>query len=318
MNTITMRAALTAALTVGALSATIATASAAAPTATTRGESRVTANSVRLAGTVNPRGLSTSYYFEYGTTRRYGSRTPDQSAGRGTSNRQVVADVGGLQPNTTYQYRIVASNQDGVTSGGNGSFRTRRQPLGLSLAATPNPVTFGQGTTLSGQLTGTGNGGRQVVLEQRGFPFTSGFAAVGNPVVTDANGGFTFASLALPATTQLRARTGNVSSPVTTAAVAVRVVSRVSTTRVRRGRLVRFSGVIRPGREGALFAIQKLGRAGRWVTVAGGITKRGSSTFSGYTRRIRVRRGGQYRVFVRIVDGNYTSGIGRTIRIRTR
>jgi len=54
------------------------------------------------------------------------------------------------------------------------------------------------------------------------------------------------------------------------------------------------------------------------VTVAGGITHKGSASFSGFSRRVRMRRGGQFRIYVRIVDGNFTSGIGRTVRIRTR
>ena len=150
MNSITMRAALTAALAVGALCATVATASAAAPTASTGGESRVTANSVRLSRTVNPRGLSTSYYFEYGTTRRYGSRTPDQSAGRGTSNRTVVARR--RRPAAEHDLQLPHRRQQP------GRRHQRREPHvpHPPPAARPlargraNPVTFGQGTTLAG------------------------------------------------------------------------------------------------------------------------------------------------------------------------
>jgi hypothetical protein len=295
-----------------------ASAFAAAPATTTRTATAVRADRATLRATIDAQGLPTTYYFEYGTTRRYGSRTGDASAGRSGSPRNFSSVVSGLRPNTVYNFRVVASNRDGVTSGGNQTFRTDRQPLGLQIVPNPNPVTFGFGTTVGGTLTGTGNSGRQVVLQQRAFPFTSGFADVGAPVTTDRNGAFTFPALALPATTQLRARTGSVTSEVATVSVAVRVETRVSSYRVRRNRRVRFSGVIRPGREGALYAVQKLGSRGRWVTVAGGITRGGNQNFAGFSRRIRVRRGGQYRIFVRIVDGNYTSGIGRTVRIRTR
>jgi hypothetical protein len=316
MNTIKRLAAVTAAA--GATFAVAPAAFAAVPTVSTGGSSKVTASSARLHASVNPRGRPTSYYFEYGTTRRYGSRTGDASAGSSSKGRTVTADVGGLKPNTTYHYRIVASNPDGVASGGDRNFKTRKQPLGLALNATPNPVVFGAGTTVAGQLTGTGNGGQQIVLQQRAFPFTSGFANVGNAIVTDANGNFAFPALALPATTQVRAQTSDkkVTSAVATVTVAVKVSTTVR-TRVKRGRLLRFSGSIRPGRDGAQYAVQKLGRSGQWVTVAGGITRKGGQGFSTYSRRIRVRRGGQYRVFVRIVDGNYTSGIGRTVTLRT-
>src|SRR4051812_45302762 len=305
---------------IGTLALGAGTAAAAVPTVSTGGANGVTADAARLHGTVNPKGLATTYYFEYGTTRRYGSRTPDASAGKGTRNQSVSAAVGGLTPNTAYHYRLVASNASGVTSGGDRSFRTRRQPLGLTLNANPNPVIFGAGTTIAGQLTGTGNTGKQVVLQSRTFPYTTEFANATSPVVTDGNGAFTFAALALPLTTQLRVQTTDkkVTSPVATIGVAVRVETRVGTYRVTRGHRVRFSGVIHPGREGAQYAIQKLGRMGQWVTVAGGITRGGKTSFSGFSRRVRIRRGGQYRVFVRIIDGNYTSGIGRTIRIRAR
>jgi hypothetical protein len=289
------------------------------PGVTTGGTNKVTADAAQLHGTVNPKGLPTSYYFEYGLTRRYGSRTPDTSAGRGTKNVNAAANVGGLRSNTTYHYRLVASNPDGVTSGSDRAFTTKRLPLGLAFVATPNPITFGGGTNLAGQLTGTGNAGKQVVLQQRAFPYTNPFANLGNPIVTDANGAFTFGALALPATTQLRVQTtdGKVTSPIATVAVAVRVKTNLDKTNVKRGRLVRFSGTIRPAREGALFAIQKLGSRGQWVTLAGGVTRKGAAAYSGFSRRVRIRRGGQYRVFVRIVDGNFTSGIGRTVTLRS-
>src|SRR5688500_15185277 len=85
----------------------------AAPGATTGGASNVTFSSARFAGTIDPNGQATTYYFEYGTTQRYGSRTPDVSAGNGDSGRTVRSDVSGLAPNTTYHYRIVASNPSG-------------------------------------------------------------------------------------------------------------------------------------------------------------------------------------------------------------
>src|SRR3954451_23591402 len=192
---------------IGTLAFGAGTASAAVPNVSTGGANGVTADAARLHGTVNPRGLTTTYYFEYGTTRRYGSRTPDASAGAGTRNKSVSAAVGGLKPNTAYHYRIVASNPSGVSSGGDRSFTTRKQPLGLTLNASPNPIAFGAGTTVAGQLTGTGNANKQVVLQQRAFPFTAGFGNVGNAVVTDANGGFTFAALALPAPLRRAAHT---------------------------------------------------------------------------------------------------------------
>lgn len=294
---------------------------AAAPAATTTGANAVGSSGATLVGSVDPNGEATTYYFEYGTTRRYGSRTSDASAGRGANPRRVTAAVDGLQPNTVYHFRLVASNPSGVDNGADRTFRTDRQPLGLQIAATPNPVTFNFASTITGQLTGTGNAGRAVQLQTRPFPYTGAFTNLGNALVTDSGGNFAFPLPVVPATAQYRMVTvdrPNVTSPILTLAVAVRVKTNVSTTRPRRGSLVRFSGTIRPARPGALYAIQKQKSDGGWVTIAGSITRTGGETFSGFSKRVRVRRGGNYRVFVSIVDGNLVSGIGRTVTLRTR
>jgi len=62
--------------------------------------------------------------------------------------------------------------------------RRRTSRFGLTLAATSNPVPFGRSTTIVGTLSGTGNGGRQVVLQQNPFPYTGGFTTVGNAQLT--------------------------------------------------------------------------------------------------------------------------------------
>ena len=297
-----------------------ASAGAAAPAVTTAPAEEIQPGAARLPGRVDPNGEPTSYAFEYGTTRRFGSRTPDASAGSGNAARRVATVVTGLQPNTVYFFRLVASNPSGVRSGETRSFRTKPQPLGVQIAAAPNPVVFGGSATVTGTLTGTGNAGRQVVLQQRAFPYTSAFADVGNAQITSDTGTFAFPLLGLAQTSQLRVRTvqGNVVSEVITLGVAVDVSTRVSDKRVKRGRRVRFSGTIRPARPGAQFAVQKRTRDGRWVVVAGGITRGGSSASSSFSRRVRVRRTGRYRVFVSIVDGNLVSGLGRAIRVRAR
>ena len=298
-----------------------APAAAAVPAATTGAAQAIAPTEARLTGSVDANGEPTSVAFEYGTTRRYGSRTSDLSAGRSTAPRRVTATVNGLRPNTVYHFRIVASNASGVRSGADRTFRTARQPLGLTIAAAPNPVTFNFPATIAGQLTGTGAAGRQVVLQRRAFPYTAPFATIAGPVATDAAGNYAFPQPAVPATAQYRVQTAAaplVTSPVLTLGVAVRIKTNVSTTRPRRGSLVRFSGTIRPARPGSRYAIQKQTSTGGWVTVAGSITRSGGASFAGYSKSVRVSRGGTYRVFVQIVDGDLTSGIGRSVTLRTR
>ena len=171
---------------------TIALGAATKPAATTGGVAKLTPSTVSLLGKVNPSGAATTYFFQYGPTALYGAATTPVAAGAGTATLNVVADVGGLAPATTYHYRLVARNARGMTLGARRTFKTRNQPLGLTLAATPNPVPFGKPTVLSGVLSGTGNAGRQVVLQANPFPYTQGFANTANPQVIGATGAFAF------------------------------------------------------------------------------------------------------------------------------
>jgi hypothetical protein len=80
-----------------------------------------------LNGTVNPAGQLTTYHFEYGPTDAYGSRIPvanEAPAGNTRQPRSISWTVTGLQPETTYHYRLVASNSTGETVGSDRTFTT--------------------------------------------------------------------------------------------------------------------------------------------------------------------------------------------------
>src|SRR3712207_8930069 len=61
-------------------------------------------------------------------------------------------------------------------------------------------------TTLFRSLTGTGAAGRAVVLQANPFPYLQGFVTVGNPLVTDAQGAFSYPLISVPLSTQYRDR----------------------------------------------------------------------------------------------------------------
>ena len=64
-----------------------------------------------LAAELNPENHATSYHFEYGTTTSYGSETPEEALpGTGFEEEEVGAELEGLIPDTTYHFRIVATN----------------------------------------------------------------------------------------------------------------------------------------------------------------------------------------------------------------
>jgi hypothetical protein len=77
-----------------------------------------------LDGNVDPNGSGAEYYFEYGTTEAYGSKTAEVSAGSGTSRLEESQLVTGLTAKTTYDFRIVARNGHGTTYGANHVFVT--------------------------------------------------------------------------------------------------------------------------------------------------------------------------------------------------
>src|SRR3954467_10550024 len=92
-----IRVTLTAALLTLALPSA---AQAAAPTVSTGGAGQITQTSANVNGTVNPRGESTTYYFQYGTSTKYTSETPPAAAGSGTKGVAAKAAIGGLGPKT--------------------------------------------------------------------------------------------------------------------------------------------------------------------------------------------------------------------------
>jgi hypothetical protein len=288
---------------------------AAKPAATTGRAANVTFQSARLGGAVDPNKEATNYYFQYGTTVALGTETPMSPAGAGANAVRVSVDIGSLAPATRYRYRIVAQNASGTTPGKIRRFTTRRQPLGVSLAATPNPIKLGSGTTLAGTLSGTGNAGRKIVLQGNPWPYTQGFQNATNEQVTNATGGFSFPLLSVPFNTQYRVvmpERPAVVSPIVTVGVKFYVGSKVSKKRVKRGRKVRFSGTVKPARPGANIAFQKKSN-GRWVSINGTIVRSGGK----FAKSIKIRRGGSYRVWTGVVDAQYTSNHGRTFHLRS-
>jgi hypothetical protein len=80
-----------------------------------------------LSATVDPHGSDTQAIFEYGTTTSYGSTfpaAPGQDIGAGFDAVPIGAHLTGLAPNTTYHYRLVASNAEGVVETPDATFRT--------------------------------------------------------------------------------------------------------------------------------------------------------------------------------------------------
>ena len=300
---------------------------AAAPGATTNAATDLTATTATLNGTVSPNREDTTYYFQYGTTTEYGSQTPTQGPISGNAGRNVEAAISGLTPSTTYHYRVVASNASGTTFGADMTFTTPAQgtaPPGqnaVTIATNPRSVTFGRPTTISGQVTGQGNAGVEVVLESNPAPFTGGFKNTGVKATTNATGAYTMA-VTPTVNTRYRvvARTKPpVTSPETLVNVRVRVTLHLSDRTPAVGRRVRFFGAVTPGHDGKVVRIQRRFRTG-WRTVArAGLvatTPVNGVARSKFSRRIRILRNGTFRARVSPADGDHVRGTSARRRAR--
>ncbi|MBE7495933.1 MAG: cadherin-like beta sandwich domain-containing protein [Verrucomicrobiaceae bacterium] len=128
-----------------------------APTASTTAASAVFATTATLNGTVNPNGIITSAWFEYGTTPSYGQTTASSGVGYGTSAVNVAAYIASLTPNTLYHCRLVAQNGETTAYGADMTFLTmagdNEGPAGGAMALLPVPP-FHPSTPLTVSFTG--------------------------------------------------------------------------------------------------------------------------------------------------------------------
>jgi len=149
------------------------------PFAETKPDTAVGETKATLNGVVNPNGATTKYYFEYGTTKSYGSKTAEVSVGSGTSNLEESKALTGLSANTTYHYRIVATNSNGTTDGEEEVFYTtatpqpefKPVPAKKKFTSTSGEVVWKASTltvacsksTASGEFTGASTVGKVVI-----------------------------------------------------------------------------------------------------------------------------------------------------------
>ena len=174
--------------------------------------------------------------------------------------------------------------------------------------------------TLTGKLTGTGNGGQVVVLEQNPAPLADGvFQPAGREATTDDQGNFKFTGVVVPVNTQFRVRTAQgpqtVSDPATVQ-VRLKVSFKVSDKTPHKGERVRFRGRIWPEHDGKVVAIQRR-KDGKFRTIKRIVARDvAEKPFSRYKTRVRVRSTGVYRVVARPGDEDHVSGFSRKRKLR--
>jgi hypothetical protein len=95
---------------------------------------KVGTSTASFSGTVNPEGLATTAFFQYGLDLRYSKlhasgpnydhQTPARLVGSDFNDHAFTAQVSGLVPNAIYHVRLVAQNSDGTTFGPDVVFKT--------------------------------------------------------------------------------------------------------------------------------------------------------------------------------------------------
>ena len=121
------------------------------PVAITNPATLIASFAAKLNGSVNPHGLTTSVYFQYGTTNSYGLTTAPQSR-TGNTSQNISANISGLTASTTYHFRIVTTNSAGTRYGSDGTFTTL-PPTGFPIVTTkPATNVATSAATLNGLL----------------------------------------------------------------------------------------------------------------------------------------------------------------------
>lgn len=151
--------------------------------------------SVTLVGSVDPEGLSTSYYFEYTTSASFtgAAKTPAHPAGEGAEPHPARAAVSGLTPSANYRFRLVASNSQGTSNSPAANFVTT-QGFGFL----PGSAGFGVSATADGGAADTVPGSHPYQLSLA-IGLRSGGEFEGQPGVSFPDGDLRDLRIGMPA-----------------------------------------------------------------------------------------------------------------------
>ncbi len=117
---------------------TFTTGAATPPIVTTGPASAITLSTATISGTLDTQGLNVSYAFEVSTEPgNPGPPSGGGSIGAGPTEAGVSLALQGLQPGTTYYYRLLATSTDGTSYGAVQTFTTPGFPSPLTQPATP-------------------------------------------------------------------------------------------------------------------------------------------------------------------------------------
>jgi endonuclease G, mitochondrial len=120
---------------------------AAAPIATTTAATAIGTSTATLNGTVNPNNRPASVSFDYGLTASYGSTAVVAGNLTGATAQPVSASISGLLAETTYHFRVAATNLLGSATGLDQTFATIAAGVPDLAVALTHTGNFTQGDT---------------------------------------------------------------------------------------------------------------------------------------------------------------------------
>lgn len=126
------------------------------PRAVTSGATEIGQFTARLYGSVEPKGLETHAWFEYGTSRSLGETEGYKYFSGGNGSYNFSQSVSGLRAGTVYYYRLAAKNSKGVSRGDIRSFTTAYAERS-SLKPEARTRSASNVTSNSGMMRGTVN-----------------------------------------------------------------------------------------------------------------------------------------------------------------
>ena len=185
----------------------------------------------------------------------------------------------------------------------------------VSITAKPAAVVFGSPVTVSGRVQNAA-ASTTVTLLRRTLPNTT-FSGTGTLTV-DKQGDYSFVQRP-SRNTYYRAVSSldpSTQSGDLLVKVSMLVGLRVSDTTPRAGQRVRFSGIVRPAHNGRTANIQRRSPSGSWVTIARPTLQALDAGTSRYSRTLRVRSSGTYRVRV-IGHSDHAMGVSRERALAT-
>ena len=207
------------------------------PSATTGAATTLSASFATVRVAIDPNGSATAFHVEYGTSTAYGQNTGARSAGAGTSVQTINVRINGLAANTTYHYRVVATNAAGTDRGADRTLRTKRgnpgRPsvsTGLWQALTPRSTTLTGTVNPRSQKTSYrfewGTGTRLNRRTARvNLPAGSATVPVSAAVVLRPNTRYSYRLMATNPTGTVRGKTRRFTSPRAPAALGFDVRS---------------------------------------------------------------------------------------------